>query len=134
MLINPISQCAFIFWDFGPRGNTLFLLFQGLLVLPFDTLQGTVERPMYMRLLPKDRFGQFCSANGTIRALARILMSLLVAPTWWLLIKYVGEDTAYRLYPVWTVAFYVPGMIFMLLLYREFKRMGGTQSYVPPEA
>lgn len=134
MFLNPLSQCVFIFFDFGTTGNTWFLLIQSLLILPMDTLQGTVERPMYMKLLPRERFGQFCSANGTIRALARILLSLVVTVVWKVLFDHLGKETAYRLYPLWTVAFYIPAMIFMYLLYREFNRMGGTKGYVPPSA
>jgi hypothetical protein len=134
MAINPLIQCIFIFKDFGPAGNTWILLIMGLVILPFDTLQGTVEGPMYMRLLPRARYGQFCSANGTFRALSRIAMGFLVGPFMALMIHVTGDKlVAYRYYPVWTVILYAPAVVFLLLLFREWKKLGGAKNYVPPE-
>jgi hypothetical protein len=39
---------------------------------------------------------------------------------------------ALRMYPLWTIAFQVPALVFLLLLYREWKRLGGKDNYVPP--
>lgn len=132
MFLNPISQCVFLFKDFGPKGNTLFLLVQAIVILPFDTLMDTVTQPMYMRLLPKERYGQFASANGTMRAGVRIVLGLLAGPlmAWW--IVQFGKDMAYRMFPIWTIAFQIPALVCVVLLYREWKRLGGAKAYAPP--
>jgi len=133
LFVNPLINCVFIFWDFGPSVNLIILYVLALVILPFDAMQDTVTMPMYMRLLPKDRYGQFASANGTLRALARIGLSLLVAPVWYILIKAFGRDMAFRMFPLWTIVLQVPALVCLVLLYREWKHLGGKDNYVPPQ-
>jgi maltose/moltooligosaccharide transporter len=133
LFLNPIINCVFIFRDFGKTGNTYFLYALSLVILPFDSMLDTVGSPMYMRLLPKERYGQFSSANAALRALVRIGMSVVVAVVWTYLIDAVGENMAYRLWPVWTIIFQIPALVCLALLYREWKRLGGKDNYVPPQ-
>jgi hypothetical protein len=43
-----------------------------------------------------------------------------------------GKDFYYRFAPVWPLPFLILGMIFLILLYREWKKLGGEAHYVPP--
>ena len=69
-LFSSIGQCIWIFWDFGHNWNLYLLLILNMAFLPIFTVRDLVSGPMFMRLLPKERYGQFCSANDMIRAFA----------------------------------------------------------------
>ena len=43
-----------------------------------------------------------------------------------------GKDFCYRLIPLWNIPFLCLGLLFMFLLYREWKRLGGDKNYQPP--
>ena len=43
-------------------------------------------------------------------------------------------DYRYRFYQVWMVFFKGLAIVFLLLLYREWKKLGGDEHYVPPTA
>ena len=105
--------------------------------LPISLLLGAVGIPLMMRLFPRDRFGQFCSFNALCGATMNITASLCVAgfmtamrhllpDTAW------GKDFCYRMIPAWRFPCMGLSMIFMWLLYREWKRLGGEKSYSPP--
>lgn len=92
---------------------------------------------MYMRILPKDRFGQFCSFNafsasaigilGGVAAGGYIDLMRRVFPD-----KIWGNDFCYRMIPVWGLPFLILGLVFLVLLYRSWKKLGGDNHYVPP--
>ncbi len=75
--LSPILQCIFIFTDFGPHGNLVFLYAVSLAFLPMGSLRNAASYPLFMKLLPKDRYGQFCSANAMIRSLAMVFGTVL---------------------------------------------------------
>jgi hypothetical protein len=45
-----------------------------------------------------------------------------------------GKDYCYRLIAIWNIPFLCLGLLFMILLYREWKRLGGDTAYVPPDS
>jgi len=105
--------------------------------LPVGLLCSTAGIAMMMRLLPKDRFGQFCSFNAMCGAFMNIAGSMAVGlfmhcmqiqfsdERW-------GKDYCYRLMPAWQVPFVALGVFTMWLLFREWKRLGGAENYFPP--
>jgi hypothetical protein len=93
--------------------------------------------PMIMRLLPSSRFGQFCSACFMMVSLFSILSSVAVGVIFDLIRRLLpeaawGKDYCYRFVPVWSFLFFSIGLVFLLLLFREWKRCGGDASYQPP--
>lgn len=104
--------------------------------LPIGTLHNAAELPMFMRLLPGERYGQFCSANALVRSVGLMVGGLALGffldavkvfdPT--------SPDKCYRFVPIWNGLWLVGASIFYFLLYREWKKLGGSTSYVPPAA
>ena len=86
---------------------------------------------MYMRLLPKEKYGQLCSANAMMRSLAMVFGSVL-AGQFMDSLHYLG-DYRYRFYPVWVIAFQIPAVMLTWFMYREWKARGGDKGYTPPE-
>ncbi|GEM_PF-338943 len=135
-LIGVVSQCAWVFVDFNtwhPQGNLIYMLATSLIFMPFGAINGAAELPMYMRLLPKDRYGQFCSANAMVRAFAMIFGSVLAGRFIGALEPWLGE-WRYTWVAVWTLAWQIPGGFFLILMYRQWKMLGGDKDYTPPIA
>jgi hypothetical protein len=100
-------------------------------------LLGAVGMPLMMRLLPREKFGQFCSFNALSGAVMNILASLSVA--WFMTNMRAflpddvwGKDFCYRMIPAWRLPFMGIAMLFLWMLYREWKRQGGEKHYCPP--
>lgn len=138
MIVLTPLQFIWLFrstWD--PGTAYCILVAFSLIDLPLWLLYNAAAMPMQMRLLPKDRYGQFSSFNALCSAFFDIVASFVVGPFMILLRRWFpdatyGEDFCYRLVSLWKVPFMVGMLVFLLLLYREWKRLGGD-SYVPPE-
>jgi Na+/melibiose symporter-like transporter len=131
--LNPLAQCVWIFHDFGPHGNLVGQYILAIVALPIAAVQGAAELPMYMRVLPRDRYGQFCSANAMIRAFALMFGAALAGIMMDVLKNRFGMDEwRYRYYAAWTVFWQIPALVCLILLYREWKRLGGDKDYKPP--
>jgi len=136
LLIAPLGF-IWLFTNFTPALNFKVLIALQVISLPLALIYNAVSLPMYMRLLPKDSFGQFCSFNaicqagvlalGGVAAGGYIDLMRKVFPdeTW-------GKDYCYRMIPAWSLPFLILGMVFLVLLYRAWKELGGDRHYVPP--
>lgn len=128
-----LAQCVWVVHDFGPRGN--YWLYAGLTLgfLPVTTLQGAAESPLLMCLLPRDKYGQFASANAMVRSFAVIIASLGAGVFFDVLEhSFHMGSWRYRYYTVWWAVFMVPMLACLVLLHREWKRLGGVNGYRPP--
>ena len=98
--------------------------------MPLRLIADAAELPMYMRVLPRDRYGQFCSANGMVRAFVMIFGSIAAGmfigamEPWW------GERR-YTWVAVWQLAFQMVAAVFLVLLYRQWKLHGGLHELRP---
>ncbi|MBR7144836.1 MAG: MFS transporter [Lentisphaeria bacterium] len=97
--------------------------------------RGPAGMPTLMRLLPKSRFGQFCSARSICGSLVGMIFALLLG----VLMDFLksdkglgmGED-AYRIVYLWQTAAYV-GMVFCYMkVYQYYCKLGGYGGYRAP--
>jgi len=103
--------------------------------LPLGVLYAAAELPMFMKLLPQDRYGQFSSANALLRSAVLVVGGSACG----FFIDYMkrfdaAPDFCFRFVPVWNLFFYTISVFFLILLYREWRRLGGMASYRPPRA
>jgi hypothetical protein len=136
VIIAPLNL-IFLFVPMTPHQAYLTLIAISIIELPLGLLYDTVLQPMQMRILPKSRYGQFCSFNAIVQAGCRIGAAVLAGlfmsgmrsafpdAVW-------GKDFCYRFIPVWKVPFLCIALVFLLLLYREWKRLGGEKNYRVP--
>ena len=106
-----------------------------LVSLPVFALYYAAELPTLMKLFPKSHYGQFCSANALVRSLSLIIGGVACGAFLDLMKRFnPAPEYCYRFLPVWDLAFQIFAGCFLILLYREWKKMGGKDKFTPPLA
>jgi predicted MFS family arabinose efflux permease len=77
------------------------------------------------RILPTRQYGQFCSANAVIFHLG--LMVALPVSGW------VFDRLGYRYVYAWFTGWTLISSVMIVLLYIDWKKLGGDEGYVAPE-
>jgi maltose/moltooligosaccharide transporter len=127
------ANLIWLLWH--PAPSTTYYVWIVLMVIlgaPATALIGMFDPPLFMRIFPRERYGQFCSANSLMRSASFIVMGFLSGFYLDLMKKFVGEKNAYFYLPFWWFVFYGLMLFFSILLYRSWKRYGGDNDYVPP--
>lgn len=98
-----------------------------------NALAATASLPCEMRIFPRSRFGQFCSAQAMLRSACTAVFGV-IAGLFIDLMKWLcgGSDFAYRFNFVWSAGFAALSAFFMVKVYREWHRMGGDRHFHPP--
>lgn len=102
--------------------------------IPIGIVLGLASGPLYMEIMPRERYGQFSAAGVMIRMVMANLLGALFAG--WLMDKlrewHGGSDYCWRYTFVWNFVFQGALFICYYLLYRMWKRMGGKKGFKPP--
>lgn len=130
MIVVPL-QLVFVIFDVPPAwGPSLYMLLF-VLHISVQAVANASIMPLQMRILPRDRYAQLGSAAGIIQGLGAMSAGALLG--FWLSWLERGENVPlfhYRYLPLWVTGSYIACLVFMILLYREWKRLGGDQHYV----
>jgi MFS family permease len=132
LIVLPVLS-IWLFWR--PPAQVAFWAWLGMsvgLVAPVAALIGVGDPPLFMRLFPRERYGQFCSANAMWRSLGSILGGFLAGVFLDLLTRYSHVANVYAFLPVWQVVFYVPVVYAAYKLFKSWKHYGGDAAYQPP--
>ena len=86
----------------------------------------TVSASLPQRLFPREHFAQFNSAFGMILALGNTLFGMLFG----YILDYSGRN--YRLVFVFAIVITILTTLFLLLVLKKFKTLGGDKDYNPP--
>jgi MFS family permease len=95
--------------------------------IPFQAMYLAANYPLIMALLPKERFGQFCSAQALVNAAGMICGTALVGK----FMDLMGSD--YRYLYMWMFTFHALSVFCMLAVYRFWIKLGGPKHYLPPQ-
>ena len=89
--------------------------------------------PLFYKLFPKSRFGQFCSAQSLIRSVFHMFAGI-AAGLYIDVVKHFsgGSDFAYRFIFVWQTIGSIVCAIVIVIAYREWYRLGGDAHFHPP--
>jgi len=99
------------------------------------TFYAVAAFPLQMLIFPKEKFGQFGSANAMVTSLAAIIFSVLAGVFLDLMKRfYAGNEEYYRWMYIWSFAFQIGALFFLFQVYRYWKRHGGDEYYIPPSA
>lgn len=132
VVIGPVSL-MWLFWH--PAANTMFYILLGMNICigaPIGSLISVIDPPLMMRLFPRERYGQFCSANSMCRSLAGIAAGVLVGLYLDCITAHWGADVAYACMPIWNLCSYLLVLWAVIKLYRSWKEYGGDESYSAP--
>ena len=125
---------VFLFYDFSPGLSHGIFIAITAVSAPAMALYMAAELPMYMRILPKSRYGQFSSANAMVRSLAVIVGGILIGIILdFLAVRYPAKDYCYRFVPLWSFFSIAASFFFLKRLYSEWQARGGATSYLPPD-
>lgn len=135
VLVGIPVTLVWLFWE--PSPPVVFWVCVGMAVLitaPINALVSVWDPPLFMRLFPRSRYGQFCSANALWRAVGTIIGTAGAGIFLDGIRGLVGEERAYRFIPVWQLIFTLPAAWLAWKLFQSWKSYGGDQSYEPPLA
>ncbi len=76
------------------------------------------------RLLPREQYGQFCSANAMVWHIGM----MAAMPACGFLMDQLGKRFVF----VWFLMLSAVGIVMLFLLYLDWKKLGGDQAYTPP--
>jgi MFS family permease len=132
VLMGPLNL-VFLYLNMSPPTVYYYFFALSMITTPAGTLFYASQFPTEMRIFPKERFGQFCSAQAMIRSLGTILGGLIAGVVFDLLKwHYNGSNYAYRWVPAWSWLFQIVALICLVQVYRGWKHYGGLENYVPP--
>jgi hypothetical protein len=90
------------------------------------------DLPLYALIPPRERYGQFGSANQLVCSLTTMLAAVVGG----LFMDWVTDKGTivpnYRYLYLWVFAAQVIQVVFMYLLYRSWLKYGGPDNYRPP--
>jgi len=108
-------------------------LVSGYIHVPISFVMNMALSPLYMTLLPRERYGQFSAALSMLRALLAGVIGSALAGLIMRSMEHAWGEYALRMSFVWAGIGQV-GMLFCYyLLYREWIRLGGKHGFKPPK-
>lgn len=129
LLIGPV-QIAYYFFVH----TYLSMVWLDCVKVPLYCLLSAAAMPLTMQLFPKSKYGQFCAAASTIRSLVLAAGGTLGAIVVdWLTQGSMLTDN-YRYGYLWLGISYLFIFLAWILVYREWKKLGGDTRYVAPES
>jgi maltose/moltooligosaccharide transporter len=129
VLVTPLNF-VWLFTNYPASHNFWILVVLNVINLPLLLIYQASLMPLFMRLFPREQFGQFCSfiaiCQAAIGALGGLLGGMFID---WMRVRFssalFGPDFCYRLIPAWDLFFYGLGLLALALVYREWLRLGG---------
>jgi len=122
-----------LFWLPSPTVVFWYSLATGVLLsAPLGALGFMGDPPLLMRLFPRSRYGQFCSANNLWRSIGFAGGALLAGIFLDFVTRHSRTSCPYFFIPYWQMFFGAPAVVCNYNLYRTWKELGGDESYVPP--
>lgn len=136
MLANAPVGLIWLIWSFDPSTTFHIMIATSAISVPLYAIYVAAQGPIMMHLFPRDRYGQFASAIAFMQCITAIVTALAAGGFLDVLQRHfattpLGKDYAYRFMPVWTLVSFLVEIVFIWLVYREWKRLGG-RAYQPP--
>lgn len=133
-IVFSISNWVWLFVTLPPLAFFwLQMLGAGMIGAFHSTLTALAGMPCDIRLQPKSRYGQFCSAQSILTNGSNVLAGLSVG-IFFDFLKWIfrGSDYAYRFNFIWSGFWLLVGAIIVCNLYRQWKALGGDLHFHPP--
>jgi maltose/moltooligosaccharide transporter len=109
---------------FGIHDVASYAMWVGMLRVATAVFQGATGA-LLPRILPRQQYGQFCSANAVV---FHVGLAAALPLCGWMLDRTRNNALIF----LWFFAFSAVGLVLMVALYRQWKALGGDQGYTPP--
>ncbi|XHR30544.1 MAG: MFS transporter [Chthoniobacteraceae bacterium] len=132
LVVVPL-QLVFAFFQVPAAWTPGLYMVLFALHISVQVIVRAAEMPLQMRILPQDRYAQLGSAGGLIMGFGSMIAGGLSGL--WLEWMKAGETVElfhYRYLPIWQTFCMIVSLIFLILLLREWKRLGGDRNYIAP--
>ena len=124
MIGSILIICMNIFGFFWVHSYATFSVVAIALAFVY-MLQIASTLPLNMRLVPRDKYGQFSSAMAMVSAITLVLAN---AGGGWFI-----DKLGYQYIYVWDFLFTTVGFVLLVWVYLKWKALGGDRNYVSPE-
>ena len=119
-IIIIVTNVLGYFFVWGPKSFMII----GISMAVVYAIQNLAGTPLGISLMPRDKYGQFCSAQA-------ILVSLTVSAGSVLAGKLI-DRFGYRVIFVWDFTITALATLALLVVLYDWKRLGGRKGYQPP--
>ncbi len=132
-IIHSLMPWTWIFVTL-PSNVFFWMLLSWIIISQFQAgLAGASGMPLYMRMFPQSRFGQFCSAQSLLGTVLTLLASIGAG----LFIDGISSlcgypEFGYRFIFLWTTVFSIASTACLIVAYRKWYRLGGDAHFNPP--
>lgn len=123
-LFSTIPILAANIWGYFFTTDYLSFFAVGIAISVVYAIQSVCGAPLGVMLFPKEKYGQFCSANAIVRSLLLIAGNYLGG----LAIDFFG----YRFIFIWDTIFTIIATLALIYVYIKWKQYGGAEHYQPP--
>ena len=117
-----------------PSNAFFWMLLSWMVISQFQAgLAGASGMPLYTRVFPHSKFGQFCSAQSLLCTLLMLTSSVGAG----IFIDAIAHfcrypEFGYRFIFVWSTIFSIAATAFIVVAYRKWYRLGGDAHFHPP--
>ncbi len=115
---------AMILSYFLIRNDKSLLVLTLLAQIPVVWL-GLGEMSLGMTLFNRERYGQLSSNVFVVGCGATILGGYALG-------RFIDIAGTYRVIFLWNLAMFIPALLALFLVFREWKKLGGSKNYIPP--
>ncbi|HEY3298991.1 MAG TPA: MFS transporter [Armatimonadota bacterium] len=135
-LLTP-TRIIYLLHNFTPAEAYRIEFALQMILIPATAVYVVSSLPMYMRVLPSDRFGQFCSAQAMFRSVVGIFSGMILGESLDLIAKVckahgLAANYNLRYAFLWQTLCWGVSFILLAKLYKMWKGYGGEDGYVPP--
>jgi len=132
VVVMPVNF-IWLFTSYPPATNFWICIALSVINLPLSLIFQATHMPLYMRLFPRQKFGQFCSFTAMCQAAVGIVSGIVGG----LYIDQMrrsfpdaifGKDYCYRLIPAFSLFFISIGLVLLALVYKEWLACGDLAS------
>lgn len=134
--IWAFTGLIWLFWDPTPHQALIATIILTVVAVPLGVMHTAASFPMIVRLLPKDRFGQFAAANAMVISIIGMFSGAVAGAFLDVMVNIHkakhGPNFGYRYIGVWNVFFVWIAAWMLFALHREWKKRGGQENFTPP--
>ena len=133
LLVIPIFNCRWLFLSPNASDFFSFYLVENIFSIFLNSAVALAAMPALMLMLPKSRFGQFCSARAMFVSIITMVLGFLLGIVIDLVKNFFTDpEYVYRLMWIWRVFWALLGAFFLIKMYSLYLKLGGSDKYKAP--